>query len=62
MLCERCHAREAVIHLMLVLEGTSTTHHFCSGCARAHGAATVAVPVEPLPGPDNSGGPRRERR
>lgn len=58
MLCERCHTREAVIHLTQVFEGRGVTRHFCPDCAQAHGAATFAAPAEPPRRPRDANGPR----
>ena len=57
MLCERCHTREAVIHLTQIRDGAFTTRHFCSECAQAQGAAVVGAPAEPRRESDGSDGP-----
>lgn len=50
MICDRCHTREAVVHLTQIADGQSTTRHFCPECARAHGAAVTVVPAKRLTG------------
>lgn len=33
MLCDRCHARPAVVHLTQIINGHKTERHLCSECA-----------------------------
>lgn len=33
MKCEKCHEREASVHIRQTVNGQSTSHHFCSECA-----------------------------
>jgi protein-arginine kinase activator protein McsA len=33
MLCERCHEREAKVHVRVVIGAEMTKHDFCEACA-----------------------------
>ena len=37
MKCEKCHQREATIHLSQTRQGKTTEHHLCEACAREQG-------------------------
>lgn len=37
MKCEKCHQREATIHLSQTRQGKTTEHHLCEQCAREQG-------------------------
>lgn len=45
MICERCKAAEAVIHLTRITDGVKIRHHYCVSCATAIGASTMTIPV-----------------
>ncbi len=39
MLCERCHEKEATIHIEKILNGKREKHHLCAECAKQENAA-----------------------
>ncbi len=36
MLCERCHEREAIIHITAVRDGQMKKENLCAGCEEEH--------------------------
>ncbi len=40
MLCERCHQREATIHLSQTHDGETVEQHLCEVCAKEIGLVT----------------------
>jgi protein-arginine kinase activator protein McsA len=49
IVCERCNAADAVIHLMRVRDGVRAEHHYCVACARELGVDVIVVTVESPP-------------
>ena len=39
MLCERCHEKEATIHIEKIINGKREKHNFCADCAKQENAA-----------------------
>ena len=37
MLCERCHAHDAVVNLTTVRDADVSSTHLCAACAKEHG-------------------------
>lgn len=49
MKCEKCHEREASVHIRQTVNGQSTAHHFCSECAAGE-AERFGLSVSPAGG------------
>jgi protein-arginine kinase activator protein McsA len=48
MICERCAAAQAVMHITVLSDaGVQEQHHFCANCAGALGISTAPPPAKP---------------
>lgn len=43
MLCERCHGREAVVHITEIINGHKTDQYLCRECAEKENAGTAPL-------------------
>lgn len=43
MLCDRCHGREATVHMTQIINGHRTERHLCADCAAEEEVMTGAV-------------------
>jgi protein arginine kinase activator len=48
MLCEKCNANEAAIHLTQIQDSEMTTRHLCEGCAESLGLSSGPAVSAPL--------------